>query len=272
MTANQASNAEPGAPDPGVQIPPPPWQRLPDRHARRRKEPISRDAIVAAAVKLLDREGLAALNMRRLAEELGTGAASLYWHVGSKDGLLDLVLDQIIGENRVPDPDPPRWREQLKDVARDQRRTSLRHPYVVRISIGRIPMGLNALRFSERVLAILRAGGLPPRLAVQGYLLLLATVNGFTVDETGVEDRVDPSGPPPGDLAARQQAADMARDYVASLPAELFPTMTGLADEFALADPEERFEILLDIFVDGLARRAATQPRLPGDAAPGCGP
>lgn len=90
---------------------------------------------------------------------------------------------------------------------------------------------------------------------MQGHLLLLATVNGFTVDETGMED----GAAPPGDLAARQQAADMARDYAASLPAELFPTMTSLADEFALADPDERFEILLDIFVDGLARRAATK-------------
>jgi hypothetical protein len=75
-----------------------------------------------------------------------------------------------------------------------QRAQSLRHPYVVRISIGRIPMGPNALQFSERMLAILRAGGLPPRLAVQGYLLLIATVNGFTVDETGIEDGADPSG------------------------------------------------------------------------------
>ena len=109
----------PAPPDSGAeQIPPPPWQRLPDRQARRRREPISRDAIVAAAVRLLDREGLAALSMRRLADELGAGAASLYWHVGSKDGLLDLVLDEIIGEQQVPDPDPPRWREQLKEVAR----------------------------------------------------------------------------------------------------------------------------------------------------------
>jgi AcrR family transcriptional regulator len=260
MTANPASNAESRAPATEVQIPPPPWQRLPDRQARRRKEPISRDAIVAAAVQLLDREGLAALSMRHLAEELDTGAASLYWHVGSKDGLLDLVLDEIIGEGQVPDPDPLRWRDQLKDVAREQRRISLRHPYLVRISIGRIPMGPNALQFSERVLAILRAGGLPPRLAVQGYLLLIATVNGFTVDETGMEDGAAPAGgAAPGDQAARQHAADMARDYIASLPAGLFPTMTGLADEFALADPEERFEILLDIFVDGLARRAATE-------------
>jgi len=69
--------------DPGAQIAPPPWQRLPERQPRRRREPISREAIVAAAIQLLDREGLAALSMRRLGEELGAGAASLYWHVGS---------------------------------------------------------------------------------------------------------------------------------------------------------------------------------------------
>jgi AcrR family transcriptional regulator len=245
--------------DGGSQIPPPPWQRLPDRQARRRA-PIRREAIVDAAVRLLDREGLGALSMRRLAEELGTGAASLYWHVGSKDGLLDLVFDRLIGEEEVPDPDPARWREQLKDVARAQRRISLRHPYLVRISIGRIPMGQNALRYTERVLAILRAGGLPPRLAVQGYLLLIATVNGFTVDETGVED-ADQSGDQGGiaaaDAASLQDVADMARDYVAALPPEHFPNMVSLADEFAFADADERFEMLIDIFVDGLARRSA---------------
>ena len=162
----------------GAPIAPPPWQRAPDRPSRRRRELISRDAIVTAAVQLLDREGLAALSMRRLAEELGTGAASLYWHVGSKDGLLDLVFDHVIGEGKVPDPDPERWQEQIKEVARAQRAASLRHPWLVRASIGRIPMGPNALHYSERILAILRAGGLPPRLAVQGYLLLIATING----------------------------------------------------------------------------------------------
>jgi AcrR family transcriptional regulator len=241
----------------GPDIPPPPWQRAPERQTRRRRDPISRDAIVTAAIGLLDREGLAALSMRRLAEELGTGAASLYWHVGSKDGLLDLVLDEVIGEGKVPDPDPERWQEQLKQVARDQRAASLRHPWVVRVSIGRIPMGPNALRYSERILAILRAGGLPPHLAVQGYLLLIATVNGFTIDETGVDDAPDPA------LALRdpdslQQFANMASGYIASLPADHFPNMTTLAGEFAFADPDERFELLIDIFVDGLARRAAT--------------
>ncbi|MEP7025207.1 MAG: TetR/AcrR family transcriptional regulator [Actinomycetota bacterium] len=235
-----------------TEIPVPPWQRLPDRPARRRREPISRDAIVEAAVRLLDREGLDALSMRRVADELGTGAASLYWHVGSKDGLLDLVFDHVIGEQQIPDPDPGRWQEQIKGVARAQRDACLRHPYVVQISIGRIPMGPNALRYSERVLAILLAGGVPDGLAVQGYLLLISAVNGFMLDETG-----DANGGEPADGAPRnQEAADMATAYLASLPAERFPNMVALADEFSVADPGERFELLLDIFVGGIERRA----------------
>jgi AcrR family transcriptional regulator len=249
---------EPGA-DAGV--PPPPWQRTPTRVARRRRDPISREAIVAAAIRLLDAEGLGALSMRRLADQLGTGAASLYWHVGSKDGLLDLVFDEIIGELAIPEPDPPRWREQIKDVARAQRAISLRHPYVVQISIGRIPLGPNALRYSERTLAILRAGGLPPRLAVQGSHLLISTVNGFTLDETGVDTAVG------GAQAANRAdetdgsrgadaAADLASAYIGALPAQRFPNLVALADEFSYADPGERFELLIDIFVDGLARLA----------------
>jgi AcrR family transcriptional regulator len=243
-------------------IPPPPWQRLPDRPARHRRDPISREAIVTAALKLLDAEGLDALSMRRIADELGTGAASLYWHVGSKDGLLDLVMDRLIGEVEVPDADAARWQEQIREAARAQRQTSLRHPYLVRLSIGRIPMGPHALRMSERMLAIFTAGGLPERLAVQGFLLLIATVNGFTLDETGVGG---PEGAPRPPEQARA-AGDATRAYLASLPPAQFPHLVSHARQFAETDATERFELLLDIYVDGLARHAAAA------RAPGPGP
>jgi AcrR family transcriptional regulator len=237
------------------EVPPPPWQRIPDRTARRRREPISRDAIVTAALALLDRDGFEALSMRALAEELGTGAASLYWHVGSKDGLFDLIFEHVIGEVRVPDADPAHWQEQVKEIGREQRALVLRHPAIVRLSLGRVPMGPNAVRMSERVLAIMQAGGLPPRLAVQGYLLLISAINGFTSDETGGGE-----GPGSGGEAAggpsQEELAGMITGYFAGLPPEHFPNLTKLADEFALTDNDERFELLLDIFVDGLARRA----------------
>lgn len=246
------ADEEAAAADADAAIPAPPWQRLPDRQTRRRRDPISREAIVQAAVRLLDTEGLDAFSMRRVADELGTGAASLYWHVGSKDGLLDLVMDQVIGEQRVPEPEPERWPEQIKELARQQRQICLRHPWIVEVSIGRIPMGLNALTFSERVLAILTSGGVPDMLAVQGYLLMISTVNGFMLDEVGDAQPGAPAGVP-------QEAADMASQYVASLPTDRFPNMVALAPEFARADPEERFELLLDIFVSGIVSRASAQ-------------
>ena len=261
-SAGHAAPQEAGTGSSGPpEVPPPPWQRLPERSSRRRREPISRDAIVDAAIALLDRDGLDALSMRALAAQLGTGAASLYWHVGSKDGLLDLVLDKLIGEVTIPDADPERWQEQVREVARNQRAVSLRHPYLVRVSIGRIPMGQNAIRLSERTLAILRAGGLPPRMAVQGHLLLISTINGFTLDETGVGD---PPGAQPDGAPTAAEAGEMASAYLRSLPPAHFPNLVELAGEYALTDDDARFGLLIDIFVDGLARAAAS-------ARPGAG-
>jgi AcrR family transcriptional regulator len=233
-------------------IPPPPWQRVPQRGAGRRRDPLTQEAIVGAAIRVLDRDGLGGFSMRRVAEELDTGAASLYWHVGSKDGLLDLILEEVIGEQveEIPDPDPGRWREQLKEVARTMRRAILRHRDIVQISIGRVPMGPNAVRLSERVLAILRAGGVPDELAVQSYLLMISVVNGFTMDEAGYADAAVETAPP------AEEAAEMVRTYLESLPAEEFPNLTAVAEHFAVTDQDARFELLLDLFVDGLAARA----------------
>ncbi|MEO3923856.1 TetR/AcrR family transcriptional regulator C-terminal domain-containing protein [Micromonosporaceae bacterium B7E4] len=79
------------------------WLR-PPRSPGRSGPPLHRDRIVAAAVELLDREGVAGLTMRRLAERLGAGSTTLYWHVTNKDDVLDLALDQIFGEVLLPEP------------------------------------------------------------------------------------------------------------------------------------------------------------------------
>jgi len=187
--------------------------------------------------------------MRRLADELDTGPASLYRHVGSKDGLLDLVFDRVIGEQEVPDPDPTRWQEQVKEVARTMRATIARHPDIVRVSLGRIPTGPSALRYSERLLAILRAGGLSDPLAVAASQLLMIVVNGFCLEEN-----VRLKSPGGGD-ASPEQVVQMVRDYFGSLPPERFPNLIAVAGEFTDADMDARFDLLLELFVDGLAAR-----------------
>jgi AcrR family transcriptional regulator len=236
-------------------IPPPPWQRVPERGKRKRRDPLTQEAIVEAAIKVLDAGGLAGFSMRRVADELNTGAASLYWHVGSKDGLFDLIFEEVIGEQLegIPDADPQRWQEQLKEVARAMRRTILRHRDIVQLSIGRIPMGPNALRMSERVLAILRSGGVPDELAVQSYLLMISAVNGFTMDEAGYDAQA-PEGAPPAD-----EAAQMAKTYFSSLPDDQFSNLKEVAEHFAITDQDARFDLLLDLFVDGIATKAAQE-------------
>jgi len=245
--------------DPERPLPTPPWQRHPPERTRRRgREPITREAVVETALRLLDRDGLDKLSMRRLADELDTGPASLYWHVGSKDGLLELLFDRVIGEVEMPTPEPDRWREQLKEVAREGRAIILRHRDIVRISVGRIPMGPNALRVSEGILAILRTGGVPDALAVTAHHLLFVIVNGFTLDETA-DLGVEVEGP------LDEQAADAARDYVTALPVEQFPNLVAVSSHFGLADNDQNFELLLDLFVEGLAQRVQASGEIASD-------
>ena len=98
------------------------------RRARARAPPLTREQIVDAALVLLERDGLQGLSMRRLAQELGSGAASLYWHVGDKEELLSLLLDRIVGEARSPSPTRRTGRSTVKEFARATRRLLERAP------------------------------------------------------------------------------------------------------------------------------------------------
>ena len=144
----------------------PPWWRQPKTRGRRRP-PLSRDAIVDAALAILDAEGVDALTIRRLGEKLGTGSASLYWHIAGKDELCELVYDRIMGEIELPALDPARWSDQLKQLARQAYRAMLSHNDAVRLSIGRPPAGPNTLRIVEWMLALMRGAGIPDQPAAQ---------------------------------------------------------------------------------------------------------
>jgi AcrR family transcriptional regulator len=194
---------------------------------------------------VLEADGLDRPSMRNVAKTLNTGTATLYWRVGPKDGLLDLAFDHIIGEQEIPDPTLSAGRN-----ARMMRATLLRHRDVVRLPIGRMAMGSNALRCGDRLLGILHAGGVPPELTVTAQRLLFAIVNGSSLDDT------EEGGQPPTDRP--EDAADLARDYVASLPPDRLPHLVELAGHFAGPGRDQEFELLLDLFVEGLARRAGS--------------
>src|SRR5689334_6242464 len=143
-------------------VPEPPWWRRRSEPARDKK-PLTRELIVDAALALLERDGLQGLSMRRLAQELGSGAASLYWHVGDKEQLLALMLDRIVGEMEVVEPDPDNWQETVKEMLRAMRRHLTKRRDAAALSLGRVPAGPSSLPVMERSLAILKAAGLPAR-------------------------------------------------------------------------------------------------------------
>lgn len=225
----------------------PPWWRSPKGKGRRR-EPLTRDDIVDAAVRLVDAEGIDALTVRRLGEELDTGSATLYWHISGKDELAELVYDRIMGEIQLPPPDPSRWEEQLKELARQAYRVMLAHNDAARLSLGRVALGPNMLRLIEWLLALLRGAGIPDKPAA-----MFGDILGRYLDASVLEES----------LAVRPGGADAMRDYVGGLPPDRFPNIAAIAAVMTEGDNEARFEFGLDLLVDGLARHAPRRRRKP---------
>ncbi|MBB4238651.1 TetR/AcrR family transcriptional regulator [Rhizobium esperanzae] len=125
----------------------------------RGEQPLSLPRIVATAVELLDSEGLDGLKMRRLADRLGSGAMSLYWHVGNKDEVLDLALDSVLeyrGPAQVDAPDD--WRGQIVHMLTDWRAGMLRHPWSAAL-LPRRALGPNILSRLERLSRTLSSAG-----------------------------------------------------------------------------------------------------------------
>ena len=123
--------------------------------ARPRPEPRRRapgvDQYVAAALAVADAEGLAAVSMRRVAGDLGSGTATLYRYIANRDELVDLMVDAAQGEDPLPEPTRD-WRADLAAVAHALRATLLRHPWLAGELAGRPSLGPNSLRRSESAL------------------------------------------------------------------------------------------------------------------------
>jgi AcrR family transcriptional regulator len=120
---------------------------------------LGREQIVRAAIELLDAEGAAGLSMRRLGSRLSAGATSLYWHVANKDELLELALDEVLGEVYVPEPRDAPWRVSVSVFANSLRATLLRHPWLFGLLGDKPTLGPSAMRMGDRLVALLTEAG-----------------------------------------------------------------------------------------------------------------
>jgi AcrR family transcriptional regulator len=240
------ATARPDKPAPGLPTPP---GRRPRRAAPPRR-PLTQEAVVEAAIGVLDAEGLEAVTMRRVAQELGTGPASLYAHVSGKEELRELMLDRVAAEIRLPEPDPARWQEQLKELAREIRRVYTSHRDIALVSMGLIPTGPHLLDVAEAQLALMRAGGVPKKIAGMAVDTL-----GMFLDADAIEGTVyyakAPAGEDPHEFF--EAYFGQFREYFAALPKDRYPTITGMVEELTDADDDGRFEFGLDLLVRGIA-------------------
>lgn len=226
-------------------IPEPPWKAA--RRGRPARAPLTQEAIVDAALRVLARDGAEGLKMRRVAEELGTGPATLYWHVASKDALINLLIDRVAGEIELPPPDVSRWQEQLKEFGIRARRAFQRYPGVAGLSLGRIPVGPNLVRWTEWTLTLLRGAGVPDRIAAYAGDLFGLYLGAISYEESlGA-----PS--PTGESLSPEQFVAMVRGYFESLPKDRFPNVHATLAELFGGGPDERFELGIDVILRGIA-------------------
>lgn len=216
---------------------------------------MTRETIVEAALRVLDRVGVDELSMRLVADELRTGPASLYWHVRSKDELLQLLFERLNDEVELPEPDPAHWQEQLKTLGRQVRALAHRRRDYARISLGRIPSGPSLARFAEWMFALLLPVGVPDQVIAYVGDLLSLYVGAYAFEES--------LGPPSptGEPLTPDQIGGMFRDYLRSLPATQFPNVHRAADLLFAGDADARFEFGMEVLVRGIESYISTRDK-----------
>ena len=230
------------------ELPVPAWKRTRQPSARPQ---LSRELIVDTAMKLLDADGLEGVSMRRVAEELGTGPASLYAHVANKEELLELLLERVVGEVEMPEPDPVRWQEQLLEIGRHMHRIYSAHRDIAAVSLAIIPTGANALRIAEGMFAIMLSGGVPPKVAGWALDRLALYIAADAYEESLIANKQAASGKSMEEFFSEYLVG--IREFYENLPPDRFPNIAAHVDELMGGDGDDRFEFGLDMLIRSLA-------------------
>lgn len=225
-------------------------QTTPSKSAPR-KARLSRDQVLTTALQLVDSEGLDALSMRRLGQELGCDPMSLYRYAANRAALLDGVTETVLKELAIL-PDDPDWRVQLRRIAHDLRLLALRHPNVVPLLVTRplsTPLGLRplgTLRPLEQILALLIKAGFAPSDALHVYRAYYGFLYGHILNELQ-EFVVDP-----------EENEALLRLGLHRLPAKEFPHLRALGPVLADYDGDAELDQGLTVLLTGLTAQLAT--------------
>lgn len=201
---------------------------------------LTTDRVVAAAVELLDESGLDSLSMRRLGDRLGAPATTLYTYVGNKDELLDLVLDEIIGNVELPGEPASAWQDDVRAGADGFRHALRAHPWAAVLFGSRPAIGPKAVDATEFLLSALRRAGFAGAALDHAFWTVVHYVAGFAAKEVS--------------WPLRRSAVGELRSYIARFDPQPYPV---LAEHLAGVDmedfdPGDRYSFGLDCVIAGL--------------------
>jgi AcrR family transcriptional regulator len=203
---------------------------------------LTRERVLDAGIALADEHGIDALSMRRLGQELGVEAMSLYNHVANKDDLLAGMLELVLGEFEMPEAGD--WKAAIRESAVSAHDALRRHPWACRLGMSPPTIVPIRIRYMEWLLARLRGAGFSERLTFHAYHTVDSHLWGFTLWEQG-------HSMPAGDLA------DLAASFLRQFPAEEYPYLHEHVQQHISGfgrGEKSAFEFVLDLILDGLER------------------
>ncbi|HEY8472287.1 MAG TPA: TetR/AcrR family transcriptional regulator C-terminal domain-containing protein [Natronosporangium sp.] len=222
------------------------WLR--DDRPRRRR--LTREQIVAAAVALLDADGVAGLSMRRLAARLRVAPMSIYEHVAGKEDILDLALDAAFAEIDPGVSSDGDWRATIAHQLTEGRRVMHRHPWMITLVGSRPLLGPATLERSERFYAALHRAGLAGPALVAAVNALFGFLHGFVASELTWRLSVGRHG----DSELRRRASELLARH-----ADRLPTLARHA-RLDDADADAGFQRCVDMILDGIQAQLDDEP------------
>jgi AcrR family transcriptional regulator len=213
------------------------------KRAAKRRAALTRERILRAAIRLADRDGIESLSMRKLGQELGVEAMSLYNHVRNKVDMLDGMVDLVFSEIDLP-ANGVGWEIAMRKRAISARQVLLRHPWAIGLMESRATPGPATLRHHDAVLASLRTAGFSVDLAAHAYSILDGYIYGFTLTELTLPFR-------------NSEVAEVAENIMEGFRPGEYPYLAEMAVDRAMKpgyNYGDEFEYGLDLILDGIQR------------------
>jgi AcrR family transcriptional regulator len=217
---------------------------LQSRQSEEARVPLSRNRVLEGAIRLADSGGIESLSMRKLAQELGVEAMTLYYHVANKDDILNGIVDIVVGEFDLPTRGGE-WKPEIRKTAISAHEVLVLRPWAASLVLTAAGVSPARLRYMDSILGCFRDAGFSAEMTDHAYHAIESHIMGFTLWEVGM------------DLGSKEDLAALATDFLEALPVDEFPHLAEHVEQHLKPrrtdDPGE-FAFGLELILDGLER------------------